>query len=310
MSLPALLLHQYDTSPFSEKIRKIFAHKRLAWGAVEQPSIMPKPELVPLTGGYRRIPVLQIGADVYCDTQLIVARARAPAPEPTIYPGGERGHLPRVEPVGRSPALHAGGRPSSSPTIGQFVPQGVHRRPHEDDAGAQLRRHSQARAARARAGARAARDRRGAARRRPAVAARRRVQPGRRRLLPSDVVPARRRRRPGAAARSSRGSAPGWRRSRRWARATAAMSRPPTRWRSRARHASRRRRPAPTRRAERSRRRMERVASRPTTTASTRSPARWWRRRSTRSRSVGATRRSVRSWSTSRASGSASRGKL
>jgi glutathione S-transferase len=88
MSLPALLLHQYDTSPFSEKIRKIFAHKRLAWGAVEQPSIMPKPELVPLTGGYRRIPVLQIGADVYCDTQLIARVLERRHPEPTIFPDG------------------------------------------------------------------------------------------------------------------------------------------------------------------------------------------------------------------------------
>ncbi len=83
----SLLLHQYDTSPFSEKVRKVFAHKRIAWRAVEQPTIMPKPDLVPLTGGYRRIPVLQIGADVYCDTQLIVRVVERLHPEPTIYPG-------------------------------------------------------------------------------------------------------------------------------------------------------------------------------------------------------------------------------
>jgi glutathione S-transferase len=83
----ALILHQYDTSPFSEKVRKLLAHKRLAWFAVEQPSIMPKPDLVPLTGGYRRIPVLQIGADVYCDSQLIARVLEARRPEPTIYPG-------------------------------------------------------------------------------------------------------------------------------------------------------------------------------------------------------------------------------
>src|SRR5689334_19212590 len=32
----------------------------------------PRPELMPMTGGYRRTPVLQIGADIYCDTQLIL----------------------------------------------------------------------------------------------------------------------------------------------------------------------------------------------------------------------------------------------
>ncbi len=88
---PTLLLHHYEASPFSEKVRKVLAHKKIAWRAVEQPSIMPKPDLVPLTGGYRRIPVLQIGADVYCDTQLIVRVIQRLAPEPTLYPAGSEG---------------------------------------------------------------------------------------------------------------------------------------------------------------------------------------------------------------------------
>ena len=86
-----LILHHYDASPFSEKIRKIFGMKRLKWRAVEQPSLMPKPDLVPLTGGYRRIPVLQIGADVYCDTQLIVRVLERLHPTPTLYPGASEG---------------------------------------------------------------------------------------------------------------------------------------------------------------------------------------------------------------------------
>jgi glutathione S-transferase len=89
--MPELLLHQYDGSPFSEKIRLIFGRKGLAWRAVEQPNIMPKPQLVPLTGGYRRIPVLQIGADIYCDTQLIARVIERLHPEPTIFPRGSEG---------------------------------------------------------------------------------------------------------------------------------------------------------------------------------------------------------------------------
>jgi glutathione S-transferase len=68
-----IILHHYDASPFSEKVRVMFGLKGLAWRSVIQPVIMPKPDLVPLTGGYRRIPVMQIGADVYCDTQVILA---------------------------------------------------------------------------------------------------------------------------------------------------------------------------------------------------------------------------------------------
>src|SRR5512143_432914 len=86
--MPDLILHHDDTSPFSEKVRTILAHKRLAWRAVEQPAIMPKPQLTPLTGGYRRIPVLQIGADIYCDSQLIARVLEARQPQPTIFPGG------------------------------------------------------------------------------------------------------------------------------------------------------------------------------------------------------------------------------
>jgi glutathione S-transferase len=84
--LPDLILHQYAASPFSEKIRAIFGFKKLAWRAVEIPNILPKPDVVALTGGYRRTPVLQIGADIYCDTELIARTLDAHAPAPPLYP--------------------------------------------------------------------------------------------------------------------------------------------------------------------------------------------------------------------------------
>ena len=48
-----IIFPHYWTSPFSEKVRLLFGLKGLSWRSVEQPSIMPKPDLVPLTGGYR-----------------------------------------------------------------------------------------------------------------------------------------------------------------------------------------------------------------------------------------------------------------
>ncbi len=83
------ILHHYDTSPFSEKARVMFGIKGLAWRSVIQPVIMPKPDLIPLTGGYRRIPVMQIGADVYCDTQVILAEIEARAPTPALIRGAD-----------------------------------------------------------------------------------------------------------------------------------------------------------------------------------------------------------------------------
>jgi glutathione S-transferase len=81
-----IILHHYETSPYSEKIRLAFGIKALAWSSVEIPRIMPKPELMPLTGGYRKTPVMQIGADIYCDTQLILGELDARHPQPPLNP--------------------------------------------------------------------------------------------------------------------------------------------------------------------------------------------------------------------------------
>ena len=86
-----ILFHEYDSSPFSEKVRVCLGIKGLAWRAVDEPVILPKPELIALTGGYRRIPVMQIGADIYCDSQLIVRELERRYPAPTLFPRGDIG---------------------------------------------------------------------------------------------------------------------------------------------------------------------------------------------------------------------------
>lgn len=83
--MAALILHQYELSPFSEKIRRILAYKRLPWTAVRAPAVMPKPELIALTGGYRRTPVLQIDNHVYVDTALIARQLERVCPSPSLY---------------------------------------------------------------------------------------------------------------------------------------------------------------------------------------------------------------------------------
>ena len=66
-----LIFHHYPQSPVAEKVRVAFGMKSLSWQSVEIPRLPPKPLLMPLTGGYRRTPVAQIGADIYCDSQNI-----------------------------------------------------------------------------------------------------------------------------------------------------------------------------------------------------------------------------------------------
>jgi len=87
-----LILHHYDFSSFSEKVRLVLGYKRLDWFAVEIPAIEPKPDYTPLTAGYRRTPALQIGADIYCDTHLICSVLDELAPTPSLYPGAAPAH--------------------------------------------------------------------------------------------------------------------------------------------------------------------------------------------------------------------------
>jgi glutathione S-transferase len=86
-----IILHHFDLSPFAEKIRLALGVKRLSWRSVQIPLVMPKPDLTALTGGYRKTPVMQIGADIYCDTQRIAVELERRFPKPSLFPAGSDG---------------------------------------------------------------------------------------------------------------------------------------------------------------------------------------------------------------------------
>ncbi len=86
-----IVLHHYWESPYAEKIRRILGFKGRAWRSVIIPMMMPKPDLLALTGGYRKTPVMQIGADVYCDTDLIARTIDRLHPEPSLFPDASAG---------------------------------------------------------------------------------------------------------------------------------------------------------------------------------------------------------------------------
>jgi glutathione S-transferase len=86
-----IILHHFDSSPFAEKVRIALGLKGLEWYSVDIPMVMPKPLLTALTGGYRKTPVMQIGADIYCDTQCIATALERHYPEPTLFPAYSAG---------------------------------------------------------------------------------------------------------------------------------------------------------------------------------------------------------------------------
>ena len=86
-----IILHHYEFSTFSEKVRIALGYKQLSWRSVDIPGLPPRPLLSPLTGGYRRAPVLQIGADIYCDTHAILAALDRVCSGPSLQPAGSQG---------------------------------------------------------------------------------------------------------------------------------------------------------------------------------------------------------------------------
>jgi len=84
-----VILHHYDLSPYARKVRRVLGFKGIPWRSVEIPIVMPKPDLTELTGGYRRTPVMQIGADIYCDTKRCLMELERRHPEPSLFPDGD-----------------------------------------------------------------------------------------------------------------------------------------------------------------------------------------------------------------------------
>ncbi|MEM1413012.1 MAG: glutathione S-transferase N-terminal domain-containing protein, partial [Pseudomonadota bacterium] len=88
-TITPFILHHYEVSPFAEKIRLMMGLTDQAWGSVLSPPYPPRPNVDPLTGGYRRIPIAQLGADLFCDTSLIAREVAVLTDTPALAPGSE-----------------------------------------------------------------------------------------------------------------------------------------------------------------------------------------------------------------------------
>ena len=95
-----MIIHQFAASPFSEKIRIALGIKGATWQSVAVPRILPKPDLMPLTGGYRRTPVAQVGRDIYADTRLILAEIDTRYPALSLYPAASSASIAAFERLG------------------------------------------------------------------------------------------------------------------------------------------------------------------------------------------------------------------
>jgi glutathione S-transferase len=69
-----IVLFCYPGSPWSAKVQIYLALRGIPYAECHQPMTWPRPDFQNLGLSYRRIPVLAIGRDVYCDTALILRK--------------------------------------------------------------------------------------------------------------------------------------------------------------------------------------------------------------------------------------------
>ncbi|EAU84754.2 hypothetical protein CC1G_00273 [Coprinopsis cinerea okayama7 len=98
MSLP-VILYRYEGSPYAHKVDNALTLKRIPHQIVSVSPVLPRPEVADILGiPYRRIPILAIGNDIYCDTSLIVStlERRFPASQGfgTLFPARNNGGTP------------------------------------------------------------------------------------------------------------------------------------------------------------------------------------------------------------------------
>lgn len=82
--MTTLILHHYPMSPFSEKIRAMLGYADVSWQSCMTREMPPRPLLARLAGGYRKIPVAQIGADIFCDSHIIAAEIAQLSNKPAL----------------------------------------------------------------------------------------------------------------------------------------------------------------------------------------------------------------------------------
>lgn len=81
-----MILHHYPFSPYSQKIRSMLGYTGLSWQSALTREMPPRPILDALVGGYRRIPVAQLGADLFCDSRVIAAEIARMSGRPELDP--------------------------------------------------------------------------------------------------------------------------------------------------------------------------------------------------------------------------------
>lgn len=72
--MPKIVLYGYPASPYYQKLVLTLSFLGLEYSICAQPNTLPRPDFASIGITYRRIPLLSIDGDMYCDTSLIISK--------------------------------------------------------------------------------------------------------------------------------------------------------------------------------------------------------------------------------------------
>ncbi|KAL7274521.1 hypothetical protein RUND412_002583 [Rhizina undulata] len=92
---PKIILYHYHFSPYAHKVSWYLNLRGIKYYQCMQPPILPRPDLASLGVSYRRIPVLAIGNEIFCDTYLIIRELEKRFPQGRLLKN--EGHWAKME---------------------------------------------------------------------------------------------------------------------------------------------------------------------------------------------------------------------
>jgi glutathione S-transferase len=78
------ILFHYPPSIYSHRVLWYLWLRGIKYDECIQPPVMPRPDLASIDVGYRKIPILSIGKDVYCDSRLIISKLEERYPNSSL----------------------------------------------------------------------------------------------------------------------------------------------------------------------------------------------------------------------------------
>jgi glutathione S-transferase len=80
------IVFHYPQSIYSHRVLWYLWLRNIPYDECIQPPVMPRPDLASIGVGYRKMPVLSIGKDVYCDSRLIISKLEELYPNSDLAP--------------------------------------------------------------------------------------------------------------------------------------------------------------------------------------------------------------------------------